>query len=80
VFAEGDHEVVGKSYWGVSHKAQIDEYYRDVLAGRPVTIDGVEGRKALEFVRACYYSGTTGEAVQFPFAEPLGFTPPSLTE
>jgi len=51
-----------------------------VLAGRPVTIDGVEGRKALEFVRACYYSGTTGEAVQFPFAEPLGFTPPSLTE
>lgn len=79
VYAEGDQEVIGKSYWGVSHKVQIDEFYKDVLAGRQVTIDGVEGRKALEFVRAIYYSATTGEPVQFPFDEPLGFTPPSLT-
>lgn len=80
VYAEGDHEVVGKSYWGVSHKVQIHEFYQDVLADRPVTIDGREGRKALEFVRACYYSGTTGKPVRFPFTEPEGFTPPSLTK
>ncbi|HBG00925.1 MAG TPA: gfo/Idh/MocA family oxidoreductase [Firmicutes bacterium] len=80
VYAEGDREVIGKSYWGVSHKIQIDEFYADVLANRPVKIDGVVGRKALEFVRAIYYSGThDGELVQFPFAEPKGFTPPSLT-
>jgi len=79
VFPEGDYEVIGKDYWGVSHKIQIDEFYRDVLENRPVDIDGVEGRKALEFVRAIYYSATTGEPVQFPFQEPMGFTPPSLT-
>jgi predicted dehydrogenase len=80
VYAEGDHEVVGKSYWGVSHKVQINEFYQDILNGRRPQIDGDEGRKALEFVRACYYSATTGEAVHFPFNEPLGFTPPSLTK
>mgnify|MGYP000847454372 CR=1 FL=1 len=80
IFPEGDGEVIGKSYWGVSHKTQIDEFYDDVLAGRTVKIDGVAGRKALEFVRAIYYSGThNGERVTFPFAEPRGFTPPSLT-
>ena len=72
--------MVGKSYWGVSHKVQIDEFYQDILNGRRPQIDGDEGRKALEFVRACYYSATTGEAVHFPFNEPLGFTPPSLTK
>ncbi|MCK9525912.1 MAG: Gfo/Idh/MocA family oxidoreductase [Limnochordia bacterium] len=80
VYAEGNQEVIGKSYWGVSHKTQIDEFYADIMANRPVKIDGVAGRKALEFVRAIYYSGTQGGMlVQFPFAEPEGFIPPSLT-
>ena len=80
VYPEGSQEVIGKSYWGVSHKVQIDEFYDDVLANRPVKIDGKAGRKALEFVRAIYYSGTNGgKLVQFPFAEPKGFIPPSLT-
>lgn len=80
VYPEGSQEVIGKSYWGVSHKVQIDEFYADVLANRPVKIDGKAGRKALEFVRAIYYSGTNGgKLVQFPFAEPKGFIPPSLT-
>jgi hypothetical protein len=80
VYPEGSQEVIGKSYWGVSHKVQIDEFYADVLANRPVKIDGEAGRKALEFVRAIYYSGTNGgKLVQFPFAEPKGFIPPSLT-
>jgi len=46
VFAEGDHEVVGKSYWGVSHKVQINEFYRDLLAGRPLST-AVRGGKLL---------------------------------
>lgn len=81
VYPEGDHEVIGKSYWGVNHKVQIDKFYTDVLEDRPVEIDGFEGRKALEIVRAIYYSGSNGTArVRFPFNEPLGFTPPSLTK
>lgn len=80
VYPDGDFEFVGKSYWGVSHKVQIDEFYADVLANRPVKIDGVAGRKALEFVRSIYYSGmNNGEVVQFPFVEPEDFKPRSLT-
>ncbi len=80
VYPEGNREIIGKSYWGVGHKSQIGEFYADILANRPVKIDGVAGRKALEFVRAIYYSGTHNrQLVQFPFAEPEGFTPPSLT-
>ncbi len=73
-------EAQGKSYWGVSHKTQIEAFYDAVLTGKPLEIDGHEGRKALELVRAIYYSGNNGGVrVPFPFAEPKGFMPKSLT-
>lgn len=70
----------GKSYWGVSHQTQIEAFYDAVLTGKPLEIDGREGRKALELVRAIYYSGNNGRVrVPFPFDEPHGFMPKSLT-
>lgn len=72
---------IGKSYWGVNHKTQIDKFYRAVLTNAKVEIDGHAGRKALEIVRAIYYSGSHDICrVKFPFQEPSGFTPPSLAK
>lgn len=72
---------LGKSYWGVNHATQINQFYQAVLANGPVEICGLAGRKALEIVRAIYYSGSNGICrVPFPFQEPSGFTPPSLTK
>lgn len=74
-------ETLGKSYWGVNHKTQIDQFYNAILTNGEVEIDGHAGRKALEVVRAIYYSGSNGICrVQFPFDEPVGFSPPSLTK
>ncbi|NMA62108.1 MAG: Gfo/Idh/MocA family oxidoreductase [Firmicutes bacterium] len=72
---------LGKSYWGVNHKTQIDQFYDAILNDKEVEIDGHAGRKALEVVRAIYYSGSNDICrVKFPFQEPTGFTPPSLTK
>lgn len=72
---------LGKSYWGVNHKTQIEQFYQAVLTNGEVAITGQAGRKALEIVRAIYYSGSNGVCrVKFPYQEPKGFTPPSLTK
>lgn len=71
----------GKSYWGVNHRTQIEDFYTAILTNTAVEIDGIAGRKALEIVRAMYYSGSNDICrVPFPFDEPKGFTPPSLTK
>ena len=78
VFAEGDHEVVGKSCWE-SATSEIDEYYRDVLAGRPVTIDGSKGvgPRVCTCLLLRWYNWRSGTV---PLRRTLSFTPPSLTE
>lgn len=82
VTQEGSTPVaLGKSYWGVNHRTQIEQFYDAVINDSQVDIDGRAGRQALELVRAIYYSGSNGSCqVAFPFAEPKGFTPPSLTK
>ncbi len=75
-----ENSAPGKSYWGASHKTQIAQFYESVLNGTPVDIDGAEGRTALEIVRSIYYSGGHNSCkVEFPFREPAGFQPASLT-
>ena len=39
---------VGPSYWGSSHITQVKDFYKSVKEDLPVTIDGPEGRRALE--------------------------------
>lgn len=80
VSPESNEKAIGKSYWGVNHKVQINKFYEAILNNEPLEIDGEAGRKALELVRAIYYSGNNGsQVVNFPFAEPKGFMPRSLT-
>jgi predicted dehydrogenase len=58
-----DDPALGKGYWGQKHRAQIQDFYRSVLAGERPAIDGWEGLKALEIVQAMYESARTGKPV-----------------
>jgi len=49
------------------HKEEIKRIVQAVKEDKAVPIDGVEGRKALEIIRAIYYSSFTGKPVNFPF-------------
>lgn len=48
------------------HKLQIEDFIEAIRNNRKPKIDGQEGRRALEFIRAIYISGMTGKKVQFP--------------
>ncbi len=45
------------------HKMQIDDFARAILEDRPPFIEGREGRRAVELIRAIYTSARTGEWV-----------------
>ena len=49
------------------HRAQLAEFLQAIDAGRPPAVDGREGRKSVEIVRAIYHSAATGAAVRLPF-------------
>jgi len=51
------------------HKAQIQDMICAIREDRAPAVDGREGRKALEIVRAIYQSAKTGEIVRFPVKE-----------
>lgn len=51
-----DVNIPGQGYWGAYHCRQIREFYDCILGDRPVTIDGVEGKKALAMVLGVYRS------------------------
>lgn len=46
----------GKSYWGTGHKRLIEDFYDHIFSGRKFWLDGSEGIKALELVKAIYSS------------------------
>lgn len=56
----------------VGHRDQISDFLRAIDEGRPATVDGREGRKAVEIIRAVYVSARTGAPVKFPFHDPVG--------
>lgn len=66
-----DNPSLGKGYWGFKHRAQIQDFYRSVLAGERPFIDGREGLRALEIVQAMYESARTGKPIDFASAECL---------
>jgi len=49
------------------HRRQLEDMMKAVLDDRPPLIDGREGRKALEVVRALYESAASGETVRLGF-------------
>lgn len=46
-----------KSYWGVSHSRQINDYYESLAKGQKPFIDGEEAKKTQELICAVYQSG-----------------------
>ena len=57
---------------GISHQGhrdQLADFLAAIDEGRPAAVDGREGRKAVEIIRAIYLSAETGRAVTLPLAE-----------
>jgi predicted dehydrogenase len=72
--AEGEKE--GQKSWAspelapaANHASVIVDFAKAVLDDRQPYIDGVEGRKSLELVKAIYKSGMTHNRVDFPLKE-----------
>ena len=49
------------------HRDQIADFLAAIDAGRPAKVDGREGRKAVEIIRAIYQSAKSGQAVTLPY-------------
>lgn len=60
---------VGPDYWGSSHHLQLRDFYESVIHDKPVSIDGIEGRKTLEIVKGIYLSSATGKKITLPFKD-----------
>lgn len=53
----------------INHSRVIEDFTRAILEDRKPFIDGYEGRRSLEVIRAIYKSGLTGEKIKFPYRE-----------
>ena len=58
------------------HRDQLVDFLRAIDAGTPAQVDGREGRKAVEIIRAIYHSSRTGSTVKLPFEDSEGTGPP----
>jgi predicted dehydrogenase len=48
------------------HRDQLIDFLKAIDTGTPALVDGREGRKAVEIIRAIYRSSQTGQAVRLP--------------
>jgi predicted dehydrogenase len=51
------------------HRDQLADFLAALDAGRPAAVDGREGRRSVEIIRALYRSAQTGRPVDLPFAD-----------
>ena len=58
------------------HRDQIADFLRAIDTGQPAQVDGREGRKAVEIIRAIYRSARTGGIVTLPLADDVPLGPP----
>lgn len=56
VVEENDKATGSKAYWGCSHEALIRDFYDALQLNRPFAVDGLEGIKAIEIIKAIYKS------------------------
>ena len=54
------------------HRDQLIDFLRAIDEGRPALIDGREGRKAVEIIRAIYKSAESGQSVSLPYEDVVG--------
>ena len=52
------------------HRDQLADFLQAIDEGRRPLVDGREGRKSVEIIRAVYESARTGAAVRLPFDDP----------
>ena len=52
------------------HRDQIADFLQAIDSGGAAKVDGREGRKAVEIIRAIYQSAKLGKAVQLPYNDP----------
>lgn len=51
-----DQETGEKSYWGSSHKALVEDFYRNIVNNCKISIDGEQGITALKMIQSVYKS------------------------
>ncbi|MCL1987458.1 MAG: Gfo/Idh/MocA family oxidoreductase [Firmicutes bacterium] len=54
-----------KSYWGVSHKKQISDFYEAIVQQKTPQIDGAEALKTQRLICGIYESAKTGKPFEF---------------
>ena len=54
------------------HRRQIEEFIDAIAEGRPPAVDGAEGRRTLEVMRALYQSSDRREVMTLPVHEEGG--------
>jgi len=52
-----------KSYWGVSHIKQIQDFYTSLTNGTPLVIDGEQGLRTQRLINSIYESAKIGKKV-----------------
>jgi predicted dehydrogenase len=55
----------------IGHRDQLSDFVQSIEHGRAPLVDGKEGRKSVEIIRAIYKSAETGTAVTLPFEDML---------
>ncbi|MBX6313398.1 MAG: Gfo/Idh/MocA family oxidoreductase [Isosphaeraceae bacterium] len=53
----------------IGHRDQLADFLQAIDAGRTPAIDGREGRKSVEIIRAIYRSAQTGAPIRLPFED-----------
>lgn len=66
-FKSGASDPRGINHAG--HRDQLADFLEAIDAGRAPAVDGREGRKSVEIIRAIYESSRTGMAVRLPFED-----------
>ena len=57
--------MLGKEYWGGSHKLCIDDFYRSLKTGEPFALSLADVAPTMELVFGCYASAAGAGAVSF---------------
>jgi UDP-N-acetyl-2-amino-2-deoxyglucuronate dehydrogenase len=60
----------------VGHREQLSDFLHAIETGGPARVDGREGRKAVEIIRAIYRSARTGGPVHLPLTDDTPLGPP----
>jgi predicted dehydrogenase len=53
----------------IGHRDQLTDFLEAIDRGSPPRVDGCEGRKSVEIIRAIYQSARTGQVVKLPLDE-----------